>query len=958
MASILHSVGKYRKLWISILMGLSMLTFVLCAGNKSDITETILKNFTPHRGDAVASINGSNVYREELDNLKTQRSAANAYTRSIVSQLVEFVTDRRKNMPEKMEEEQQKRFNQILQVQQVLSRRYQSPNFYDTGTTVPDLIDFKTWLLEADRLGITISDDELRKLIALDTFRNVVLGAFAGGQNEALQIDRQMQRQAEMKVRDVSHTASLNMLRRGLIDEYKVRIAKLAAIEFQLSTYDRNPFKRMKPTEYMPAQLSRLPLTPAQLYDYYSDNRTELDAVLLEIPVKSFVGQVGEPDAKALDSLFNKDVITASGTKSPAKATAFDPASPDPGFRNPHLIKLKWVTGDPNSPFFKTVSQASNDLAAFPVLSFGSPMPLADALRVAAGQAVYDTRIAMEYDFRNRPLFMALAPNYPFGADNLDASPALSMANYLAYKDPVAKVSAFAALTRPDSVFAAVPLFAAEGLLKNKELIDEGIRIEAKRRAPMYASIIGSGASGPLMPLVKVGIASVEPTLLPLPIVRESIAGLLERRQADKWISENILFLKKQMEDEKVMGDELQMKRLLDRFGPDYAKASEGRERNRNLGLTVGETKKAFGEYDADTDPELKALRDSFDQYYVQINTMEGRDGILGKQPWKQNDFWRIFFDGTETAGVASESRKFAARPWPPTVTLGNPTQLELKMQGNGLANMDAGAAEEFNSIKMNREPNRAATIDLIAYAEKPFLIWKTEEQVGDPPRSVDDVKDRVAAAWKMLEARDKKALPYAQKIAEGLLRGNADYRGSLALAGKDQGTKLIELTKIAKLAPTAPANPFGGGGGDYGPFKLHGEITYPRDDTVANLLALNGLKEPIKIGVADIDNVNAALFAEAQKANRGTSKYVQILTNKPRDTFYVAVLEGPPTPVGWHGLAMILRDGALNRDTLVNRAQARRGEEFLQTFVEKLRERYKVKINENAKAIDNDVGA
>ena len=131
---------------------------------------------------------------------------------------------------------------------------------------------------------------------------------------------------------------------------------------------------------------------------------------------------------------------------------------------------------------------------------------------------------------------------------------------------------------------------------------------------------------------------------------------LLERQQAGKWVTANILFLKKQMEDEKVMGDELQMKRLLDRFGPNYAKVAEGRMPNRNLGLEVGETKNAFDMYDANTNPELKPLRESFDQYYPQINTMEGRDGVVGKQPWKKDDFWRIFFDGTET------DRRSAAR--------------------------------------------------------------------------------------------------------------------------------------------------------------------------------------------------------------------------------------------------------------------------------------------------------
>ena len=944
MASLFHSVGKYRKLWITILMVLSMITFVLCAGNRADLSDALIKAFRPHGGDAVASVNGVNLYREDIDNLKTQRQAANAYIKSLGSQLVEYVTERRKNMPEKLEEEQQKRFNQILQIQAILLRRLQNPNFFDSGTKIEELVDFRTWLAEADRLGVSLTDEELRKLIAYDTNRFAILNNFPN----APEVDRQMQRQAEQKVRDVSHTASLAMLRRGLMDEYRVRIAKLAALQFQVSTFDRNSPKRVRPVDYMPSELARLALTPAQLYDYYSDNRTELDVALLAIPVESFVGQVGEPDAKALEALFAS-----------FKAKPFDPSKPEPGFMNPHLLKLKWVTGDPSSPYFKTVAKTANALAAFPFLSWTPQMPLADFLRLAAGPAVYDARIAAEYNFQNRPLFMSLAPNYPFAADNLDGKVALPMANFLAFKDPIAKVAVFGALARPDSVFAAVPLFAANGLVKEKKLIEEGIRIELKRRAPMYASIVGAGAAGPLVPLVKVGVDSVEPTLLPLPIVRDSIAEIIERQQASPWVTANILFLKKQMEDEKVMGDELQMKRLLDRFGPDYAKASQGRERNRNLGLDVGETKKAFGKYDADTDPELKPLREAFDRYFQQINMIEGRDGVLGKQPWKEGDFWKIFFDGTESIGVASETRKFAARPWPPTLTLGNATQLAMMMQSNrmGLANMDAGAAEEFNALTQSREANRNVTLDMIGYAEKPFLVWKTEEQISDPAHSLADVKDRVVTAWKMLEARDKKALPFAQKIAEGLLRGSAPYRNVLSFAGKDQGAKLIELSRIAKLSQSAPANPFGGGPASYGPFQLRGEIKYPREDTVQNLLALNGLKEPIKIGVPEIDNINAALFQEAQKNNRGASKFVQILTNQPRDTFYVAVLDGAPMPVGWGGLATMLRDGATGRDSLLDRAQAKRGDEFMQSFVQQLRERFKVKVNDSGKAIDNDVG-
>ncbi len=194
---------------------------------------------------------------------------------------------------------------------------------------------------------------------------------------------------------------------------------------------------------------------------------------------------------------------------------------------------------------------------------------------------------------------------------------------------------------------------------------------------------------------------------------------------------------------------------------------------------------------------------------------------------------------------------------------------------------------------------------------------------------------------------------PYAEKIAEGLLKGNASYSTALSFAGKDIGAKLIELNRIAKLEPS----PFGG---DYAPYQLQGQIKYPREDTVQQLIGLYGLKEPIKIGVADIDNINAALFQEAQKAGRGPNMYVQILTNRPRDAFYVAVIADRPIPVGWEGLVKMMRDAHAGpgRDTLLDRAQVKRGEEFLQTFVQQLRDRFKVKVFENAKGADNDVGA
>ena len=770
-----------------------------------------------------------------------------------------------------------------------------------------------------------------------------------------------MQHIAEQKVfegnRDNRENA-LAVLRRGLADEYKVRMAKLAAIEFQLSTFETRSPKRVRPNPFMPSELTRLALTPAQLYDFYSDNRTELDAILYPVAVDSFVSQVGEPDERALDTLF-----------AAYKTKPYDPAKADPGFMNPHVMKVKWVTGDPSSPFFKTVAKTANALAAYPILSWTPQMPLADAIRLAAGPAVYDARLAQEYRLGNNALMQALGIEFPVGNGDLGGGIELPMGSYLAARDPAAVAGLVGCLARAgagfDSILPSAPLIAAEsmftadGLVKNKDLIKEGVRAELRHRAPILGSIIAAGAGGSWAPLAEISVTRGEEKLLPLAVVRQSVADVIERQQASPWVTANILFLKKLMEDEKVMGDELQMKRLLERFGPDYAKASEGREKNRNLGLEVGETKKAFDKYEAETDPELKPLRDAYERYYQQINMIEGRDGVTGKKPWKDSDFPKTFFEGTENIGLASEPRPFAVRPWPPTLSLGNPTQLAMMMQTNrmGLANMDSGAKDEFNALTTRREPVKNATLDMISFAEKPFLVWRTMEQKSDSPHGVADIKDRVVAAWKKIEARDKKALPAAQKIAQSLLQGNADYRTALKLEAKSKDVKLIDLNGIAKLASFDSRSP-DGLGGNYGPYKIQGDIKFPRDDTVPNLIAMNGLKEPIKIGVPDIDNVNAALFQDAQKANRGSTKYVQILTNQPRDTFYVAVLEGQPIAVGYERLARMLHMGANGQDSLIDRAQARRGEEFLTTsFIQQLRERFKVKVFDIGKGMDNEVG-
>ena len=442
--------------------------------------------------------------------------------------------------------------------------------------------------------------------------------------------------------------------------------------------------------------------------------------------------------------------------------------------------------------------------------------------------------------------------------------------------------------------------------------------------------------------------------LLPLPVARQAVMQAIERSQAAPWVTENILFLKKRMEDERVAGNPAQMQRLLERFGPNYDKVAEGKDKNRNLGLTVGKTEKFFGRYNTADLAELKPLRESFAKYATQINLMEGRGELAGKPSLKEDDFWKLFFDGSEPFSLGGAS-KYAARPWPPTVPLGSATQLSMAMNDPNapFSGMSESARLELMQMSRNRDANRPTSFSLIAHAERPFLIWKTEEQAGEVPEKLADVKDKVAESWKFRQARESKALPYAKKLAENLLKGNADYGTALAQAGKEIKSDLILLPGVAPLARMSHH-----GAGLYGTYQLHGEIKHPRDDTVEQVLALHDLKDPIKIGVPELDAVNEVLYREAASAKRGPEKYIQILTNKPRDTFFVAVIEGSFPASGAVFRQQILEGAAKGSDSLFDRAQVKRGEEHYRLLVEQLNRIHKVKREAAAEKLDTDTGS
>ncbi len=275
----------------------------------------------------------------------------------------------------------------------------------------------------------------------------------------------------------------------------------------------------------------------------------------------------------------------------------------------------------------------------------------------------------------------------------------------------------------------------------------------------------------------------------------------------------------------------------------------------------------------------------------------------------KEGDFYRLFFT---QEGFAAGS-KFVAKPWPPVV--------EVK---GGLANAQAKTVSYFED------------------AEKPFLFWKIEERASQEAKDLAQVKDQVITAWKMEKAKEQFALAKAKEIADKLEKSGGDLMPLLRVEARKLGAEPIYLDKLS------PLHPDDGMKRRYGDYPLRKEFfQYPRPDLLKQLLAVTGMEKPLQIDYKALDDPNKKLF-EAYKKNPEVGKKIQILTNLPKNTFYVAaVVASPGADMADFALAYKRANGDPRNplapmDDLIDIFQRAAGKEFRQAFISSLREAMK----------------
>ncbi|GIW81582.1 MAG: hypothetical protein KatS3mg105_3389 [Gemmatales bacterium] len=249
--------------------------------------------------------------------------------------------------------EQVKLLTDMIDVQERYARLpdSQPPYFDGVDGTLQDLLDYLIWLRQADDLGIEISAENLTDLVILET--------------QQLLNRKQLAEEAGKFIRgNISEKALTDAVRK----EFRVRLAKMTLLGF-----DAVPRSDVGPN-----------VTPYELWKFYKKQRTENKVAVLPIAVdqKDFLAKVESPNEEELRKLYDqyKDVV-------------FSEDSPTPGFKQTERVKVEWVSGRVDSPYYlaeakKRVEDIKRVLAqSFPLATAGlrtNSGPLAEAAVIAS----------------------------------------------------------------------------------------------------------------------------------------------------------------------------------------------------------------------------------------------------------------------------------------------------------------------------------------------------------------------------------------------------------------------------------------------------------------------------------------------------------------------------------------------------------------------------------------------
>ncbi|MBI2807942.1 MAG: hypothetical protein HYX68_23405 [Planctomycetes bacterium] len=958
--NILGTFQKNKRFWMALILMVCMISFVFCTGMKGDMQDRLLPLLgLGSKGQTIGSIAGSRISSRDLHDLRTQRNLADAIMKVCADLAFKKLTkalfeNQKKVKGAKNAQKREQDLKDQRNMQFTLAERKNRPRYFDIGIAkFDDLVEFKLWQAEADRLGIHLEDEHLKIVFRQEFFGVLHDDEIFYAQQTAMRNSR-----------DFTNA----YVRKAIGEEFRVRIAQLAVLRAQPYSLF---FRRAKEGQPLPYKFdnaavpdeTRAPLTLAQLWDFYQKNRWEFDVTLLPVDVKATIKEL--KDAKGNPLVPNQLQREAFFTAHKDKPN--DPSSADFGLEKAAQAQVGYVYADPNSPAYLGLAQAVAQLKVTnPIVFDIMQSPLVTATRFMAIAQKEKADLQAQYDALSRnpqtdkywnaaqptevdfasPILAYLAAQRTDGGAfaSLMAASAMSAWNPLEGQNALAGFLAWGAMGKP----AADKTRLDEVRKRHEAEVENALLSEMRRRTPLYKDYLGWWA------LTQVPLARVGPYYkldnsvtyrhpfgfeawmydrprFTIETVQRDIKDLLARRAAEEWAQENMEIVRNELK--KASGDAEKFKRALEILIPKYK-------------LTAGpktERQEYYTRFNIEGAKEFSVLQEAFEKYVDMINMFEGRD-LTPERLLKKTDFQKMFFDGSESFAATSVYR---AMSWPPEVrpNLARAGMLhgELDPTLINRRNVDQKEQARFEAHLAQHGPNaQIPNFDLFKTADRPILFWRTAElppnrpsdlakvsadlkrfekrlagfqkamttekdagkldelrrQADDARKAAADLREmlaRVTEGWQFEEARKIKALPKAKAIAIDLIKKgrNPDVIAQYALkSGKHV------LANLSQMKPEEIATFGNAVRVDYSlPPLPKDTIVYPREDTMTQILKLYDMKAPLSLGNKDLDDVNKALFemVSKDKTRNNPENFVQILANKPRSVFYVALISAPP---------------------------------------------------------------
>jgi hypothetical protein len=214
-----------------------------------------------------------------------------------------------------------------------LKRMMGARDLYFGGTRkTEDLLDFMIWKHQADKLGITLTDEDVSREI------NSAAGREAINPKEPFEKSEEVAQFLRVQRDRRTHAGELlNALR----EELRVSIAQGALL-------GREPGVRAY-RSVLGASDNPAVFTPDEFLKYYRTQRTNLRVAMFPIPVKSFMPAVKEePTEQELLNRFRK-----YADREP------DPSRREPGFKQPRRIAVQYAMAAPSDPFYQDEARKS-----------------------------------------------------------------------------------------------------------------------------------------------------------------------------------------------------------------------------------------------------------------------------------------------------------------------------------------------------------------------------------------------------------------------------------------------------------------------------------------------------------------------------------------------------------------------------------------------------------------------